>query len=329
MNKNQSTMKVCSLLPSGTEILFALGLGDQLIGITDLCDYPEETFHKRIVCRSKIDVNKLSSKQVDEAMHKILESGESPYELDSEWLSANSPDVILTQDLCYFCEIDSTTVHKHVHGFADMPEIVILNPKSLNDIFESIIQVGAACSQSTKAMNLVDALQQRVQNIRDNLSGDIKFPRVFSLEGINPLVIGGHWIPDLLQEGGGNQTLDPPGSPARRLEWQEIVNYAPEKLFIDLCSSDLNRQQREIPWLFNQPGWWDIPAVKSGEVYMIDHVYFSRPGPRIVIGLEIIAQLTHPGLFGGMVPPGTVMKFNPDEALSLSGTNIASSFHPY
>jgi len=325
----KSNMKICSLLPSGTEILFALGLGDQIIGITDLCDYPEATLNKRIVCRSKIDVNKLSSGQVDEAMHKILESGESPYELDSEWLSSNSPDVILTQDLCYFCEIDATTVHQHVHSITDMPEIVILNPKSLNEIFDSILQVGAACSQSTKAMNLVDELKQRVQNIIDHLSGDIKFPRVFSLEGINPLVIGGHWIPDLLQKGGGDQNLYPPGSPARRLEWQEIVNYAPEKLFIDLCSSDLKRHQREIPWLFDQPGWWDIPAVKSGEVYMIDHVYFSRPGPRIVIGLEIIAELTHPSLFSGMVPPRTVMKIDPNEALSSSGKNLASCFHPY
>ena len=322
-------MKICSLLPSGTEILFALGLGDQIIGITDLCDYPEATLNKRIVCRSKIDVNKLSSGQVDEAMHKILESGESPYELDSEWLSANSPDVILTQDLCYFCEIDATTVHQHVHSITDMPEIVILNPKSLNEIFDSILQVGAACSQSTKAINLVDELKQRVQNIIHHLSGDITFPKVFSLEGINPLVIGGHWIPDLLQKGGGDQNLYPPGSPARRLEWQEIVNYAPEKLFIDLCSSDLKRHQREIPWLFDQPGWWDIPAVKSGEVYMIDHVYFSRPGPRIVIGLEIIAELTHPSLFSGMVPPRTVMKIDPNEALSSSGKNLASCFHPY
>ena len=316
-------------MPSGTEILFALGLGDQIIGITDLCDYPEATLNKRIVCLSKIDVNKLSSGQVDEAMHKILESGESPYELDSEWLSANSPDVILTQDLCYFCEIDATTVQQHVHSITDMPEIVILNPKSLNEIFDSILQVGAACSQSTKAMNLVDELKQRVQNIIDHLSGDIKFPRVFSLEGINPLVIGGHWIPDLLQKGGGDQNLYPPGSPARRLEWQEIVNYAPEKLFIDLCSSDLKRHQREIPWLFDQPGWWDIPAVKSGEVYMIDHVYFSRPGPRIVIGLEIIAELTHPSLFSGMIPPRTVMKIDRNEALSSSGKNLASCFHPY
>ena len=322
-------MKICSLLPSGTEILFALGLGDEIIGITDLCDYPKETLHKRIVCRSKIDVNVLSSEQVDEAMHKLLESGEGPFELDSHWLVDHLPDVILTQDLCYFCEIDASTVHHHVDNIPDMPNVVILNPKTLHEILDSILQVGSACSQSRKAESLVNELKQRVQNIEDQFPDNLNRPKVFSLEGINPLVIGGHWIPDLLQRGGGQQTLSPPGSPARRVDWQEVVAYAPEKLFIDLCSSDLNRHQREIPWLFNQPGWWNIPAVKSGEVYMIDHVYFSRPGPRIVKGLEIISELTHPDLFHGMVPENTVLKLDPDKARSVPISNIESSFQPY
>ena len=322
-------MKICSLLPSGTEILFALGLEEQIIGITDLCDYPEETLDKRIVCRSKIDVNRLSSEQVDEAMHKLLESGESPFELDSNWLVDHPPDVILTQDLCYFCEIDASTVHEHVNNIPDIPDIVILNPKNLCEIFDSILQVGSACSLSRKAETLVNELKQRVQNIEDKFPNDLNRPKVFSLEGINPLVVGGHWIPDLLQRGGGEQTLFSAGSPARRIDWQEIVNYAPEKIFLDLCSSDLNRHQREIPWLFDQAECLDIPAVKSGEVYMIDHVYCSRPGPRIVTGLEIIAELTHPELFSGMVPPDTVLKLDPDEAQSSSSRNIASCFKPY
>ena len=322
-------MKICSLLPSGTEILFALGIGDQILGITDLCDYPKETLHKRIVCRSKIDVNELSSEQVDEAMHKLLESGESPFELDSDWLEDHAPDVILTQDLCYFCEIDASTVHEHVENIPDMPDVVILNPKNLSEIFDSILQVGSACRQPSKAKTLVNGLKQRVQNIEDKFPDDLKRPKVFSLEGINPLVIGGHWIPDLLQRAGGQQTLFSAGGPAQRIDWQEVVGYAPEKLFIDLCSSDLNRHQREIPWLFNQPDWWDIPAVKSGEVYMIDHVYFSRPGPRIVKGIEITAELTHPDLFHGMVPENTVLKLDPYKALSVPISNIASCFHPY
>ncbi len=322
-------MKICSLLPSGTEILFALGLGDQVIGVTDLCDYPPEAREKRIVCRSKIDVLALSSDQVEEMMHQILASGASPYELDQAWLEQHPPDVVLTQDLCYFCEIDAPTVNQALKGMPVPPEVVVLQPKTLEEILDSICQVGQTCGAPESANKLVAELQSRVEAVRKRLTSVAQLPRVFSLEGINPLVIGGHWIPDLLEIAGGRQSLYPAGCPATRLAWQEILNYAPEKLFIDLCSSDLNRHLSEIPWLANQEGWQELPAVKSGEVYLIDHVYFSCPGPRVVRGLEILAQLTHPDLFSGLVPPGTVMKLDPTRALTNGPQDVASYFLPY
>ena len=322
-------MKICSLLPSGTEILFALGLGDQVIGVSDLCDYPPEAREKRIVCRSKIDVLALSSDQVEEMMHRILASGESPYELDQPWLEQHAPDVVLTQDLCYFCEIDAPTVSRAVSSIPVPPDVVVLQPKTLEAIFDSIRQVGQTCGAPEPATNLVGVLQSRVEAVRKRLAPVAQRPRVFSLEGINPLVIGGHWIPDLLEIAGGRQSLYPAGCPATRLAWREILDYAPDKLFIDLCSSDLNRHLSEIPWLANQEGWQELPAVKSGEVYLIDHVYFSCPGPRVVQGLEILAQLTHPELFSGLVPPDTVMKLDPDRALSCGPQDVASCFLPY
>ena len=322
-------MKICSLLPSGTEILFALGLGDQVIGVTDLCDYPPEAREKRIVCRSKIDVLALSSDQVEEMMHQILASGESPYELDQAWLEQHPPDVVLTQDLCYFCEIDAPTVNQALQAIPVPPEVVVLQPKTLEEILASIRQVGQTCGVPESAANLVAELQSRVGVIQKKLAPVTQRPRVFSLEGINPLVIGGHWIPDLLQIAGGRQSLYPAGCPATRLPWREILDYAPEKLFIDLCSSDLNRHLNEIPWLANQEGWQELPAVKLGEVYLIDHVYFSCPGPRVVQGMEIIAQLTHPELFSGLVPPDTVMKLDPARASSRGPEDVASCFLPY
>ena len=322
-------MKICSLLPSGTEILFALGLGDQIIGLTDLCDYPAEAREKRIVCRSKIDVSALSSEQVEEMMHQILASGDSPYELDQAWLEQHPPDVVLTQDLCYFCEIDAPTVHQALKGIPVPPEVVVLQPKTLEEIFASIHQVGQVCGAPEQAANLVAELESRVEAVQTRLASVVQRPRVFSLEGINPLVIGGHWIPDLLEIAGGRQSLYPAGCPAARLEWREIQDYAPEKLFIDLCSSDLHRQLSEIPWLANQEAWQELPAIESGEVYLIDHVYFSCPGPRVVQGLEILAQLTHPDLFSGLVPPNTVMKLDPARALSRGPQDIASCFLPY
>jgi iron complex transport system substrate-binding protein len=149
---------------------------------------------------------------------------------------------------------------------------------------------------------------------------------VFSLEGINPIVIGGHWIPDLLELAGGRQELYPPGCPAARLKWDNVRAYSPEKLFIDLCSSDLSRQFREISWLAAQPGWNDLPAVQSGEVYLIDHVYFSCPGPRVVQGLEILAELTHPKAFSGQIPNNAVAKLDPQLARGCPAEKISRCF---
>ena len=322
-------MKICSLLPSGTEILFALGLGDQITGVSDLCDYPPEARAKPVVSRSKIDVSILSSDEVEREINRILAAGESPYELDQEWLLSHPPDVVLTQDLCYFCEVDANTVDQAVQGLASQPRVVVLQPKTIAGIFETISEVGEVCNAASAATALVDGLKQRVRFVEAALASSEYRPKVFSLEGINPIVIGGHWIPDLLERAGGARGPYLPGSPACRLDWQEIRNYAPDKLFIDLCSSDLARALREVPWLAAQEGWTEIPAVQSGEVYLIDHVYFSCPGPRVIDGLEILAQLTHPQLFSGMIPPKTVVKLDPVEAKDCPSGEIARCFHPF
>jgi iron complex transport system substrate-binding protein len=322
-------MKICSLLPSGTEILFALGLGEQVIGVTDLCDFPEEARNKPIVCRSKIDVSVLSSQQVDEEMRRIQSSGESPYELDQQWLLEHSPDVVLTQDLCYFCEVDAEVVNQAVRGISNQPQVVVLNPRTLEEIFQSICRVGEVCGARGEAEQLVKSLKDRADAIHHELASVASYPRVFSLEGINPLVIGGHWIPDLLQSAGAAQYPYPPGSPAARIPWQEVLEYAPEKLYIDLCSSDLDRHLREISWLAEQDGWHDLPAVQSGEVYLIDHVYFSRPGPRVVQGLEILAQLTHPEVFSGYIPANTVAKLEAAGFAGGSPGQLAEFFVPH
>jgi iron complex transport system substrate-binding protein len=320
-------MKICSLLPSGTEILYALGLGDQITGVSDLCDYPPQAADKPVVSRSKIDPSVLSSEEVEAAMIDLLRSGENPYEIDEDWLARESPDVILTQDLCHICEVDSGEVNTAVRGMEVQPRVVELNPRTFEDVLHSIEQVGAACNARGPAQELVASLRGRVRSITDNLGPEVRRPRVFSLEGVNPLVAGGHWIPDLLNLAGGDQALLPPGCPAKRLDWEEVRSYAPDKLYVDLCSSDIARGRREVPWLAAQPGWNDLPAVLAGEVYLIDHVYFSRPGPRIVEGIEILAQLTHPDRFTGMAPAGTVAKL--DAAAYRSGDDIGRCFSPF
>ena len=322
-------MKICSLLPSSTELLFALGLGDQVIGVSDLCDYPAEAKSKPVVCRSQVDASALSSDQVEERVLQLLAAGQSPYQLDQEWLLHHSPDVVLTQDLCYVCEVDAAEVNDAVRDMPSAPRVVVLQPRTLGEIFESFRQVGEACGAAEAATSLVGMFQQRTQAVTEALKHIVRRPRVFSLEGINPIVIGGHWIPELLTLGGGCQDAYLPGCPAARLPWEKVRAYAPEKLYIDLCSSDLARNLREVPWLAAQDGWADLPAVRSGEVYLIDHVYFSRPGPRIVQGLEILAQLTHPDIFSGLIPTHVVAKLDPALAADCPPQRIADCFRPF
>ena len=323
-------MKICCLLPSGAEILYALGLDDGIIGVSDLCDYPPEILQtKAVVSRSKVDPSVMSSEEVEAALRDIMSRGESPYELDYEWLARELPDIIFTQDLCHICEIDAGEVNLAVRGMSVQPKVVVLQPRTIGDILDSITEVGEVCGVPERASELVRSLRDRVDAVVTKARAAPSRPSVFSLEGVNPLVAGGHWIPDMLQMAGGEITALEPGCNARRLEWHEVLDAAPEKLFVDLCSSDVARHLREAPWLAAQEGWRSIPAVAAGEVYLIDHAYFSCPGPRVVDGLEILAQLTHPELFSGMVPPGAVVKLDADAAALRAPEDIAQCFYPY
>lgn len=322
-------MKICSLLPSGTEILFALGLEEQIAGVSDLCDFPDGARSIPVVSRSRVDPSVLSSEEVEAAMVDLLTRGENPYELDQEWLVRESPDVILTQDLCHVCEVDAGQVTGVVAGMEVQPEVVVLQPRTFDDVLESFLQVGIACGAEAQAAQMVASMTERVKAIEDRLPSAGDRPKVFSLEGINPLVVGGHWIPDMLTLAGGNQGLFAPGCSAARLDWEQVRDYDPDKLFVDLCSSDLARNLREVPWLEAQAGWRDLAAVKNGEVYLIDHSYFSRPGPRIIEGLEILAQLTHPRIFDGLVPPRSVVKLDGRRYIDAPAGGLAGYFSPY
>ena len=323
-------MRICSLLPSGTEILFALGLGDHIIGVTDLCDYPPAALDKRVVCRSRIDPSTMSSEEVEAEMHCILAAGESPYDLDVDWLRNAAPEVVLTQDLCYFCEVDAGTVRRAVEPIPVPPRVLNLNPRTLDEILDGFLEVGQACQMPIRAAEFVSGLRARIDAVTAAISDVAHRPTVFSLEGVNPLVIGGHWVTDLMLTAGGRlPERFIPGCPAERIEWTEVVAAAPEKLFVDLCSSDLARGRREIPWLAAQPGWDELPAVCSGEVYLIDHSTLSRPGPRVVDGLEAVAQLTHPDRFNGHIPDGMALKLDVALASQLPTEQIGDAFLPW
>jgi ABC-type Fe3+-hydroxamate transport system substrate-binding protein len=180
-----------------------------------------------------------------------------------------------------------------------------------------------------QACVLVASLQARVHAVATQAARAQHRPRLLSLEGVNPLVAGGHWIPELKILAGGRDDLFSPGCPAQRLEWATIRDYDPEILVITPCSSGLERSLREFHYLAAQDGWWELQAVRTREVYVIEHDYFSRPGPRIVIGLEILAQIVHPELFSDMIPASTALKLDLPPGCTCPPAALAGYFRPY
>jgi len=322
-------MKICSLLPSGTEIVFALGLGDQLVGVSDLCDYPPEAKHKPVVSRSLIDTSVLSSAEVDAKMRALRAAGTSPFYIEAAMLHEEAPDLVLTQDTCDICDATAVDVQRALDGIRPLPQLLILSPRTVSEILASITAVGQAAGAQGCARTLVTSLEARIQAVASQAAHAHHRPRLVSLEGVNPLVAGGHWIPELKILAGGRDDLFSPGCPAQRLAWTTIRDYDPEILVITPCSSGLERSLREVCYLVEQDGWWELQAVRAREVYVIDHDYFSRPGPRIVMGLEILAQVVHPELFCDMIPVATALKLALPTGYTCPPAALARYFRPY
>jgi len=309
--------------------VFALGLGDQLVGVSDLCDYPPEAQQKPVVSRSLIDTTMLSSAEVDAKMRSLRVAGASPFHIEAAVLHQEAPDVVLTQDTCDICDATAVDVQRALDGIQPPPHMLILSPRTVSEIFESITAVGQAAGAQDHARTLVAALEARVHAVASKAAHARRRPRLVSLEGVNPLVAGGHWIPELKTLAGGRDDLFSPGCPAQRLAWTTIRDYDPEILVITPCSSGLQRSLREVDYLVEQDGWWDLQAVQARQVYVIEHDYFSRPGPRIVTGLEILAQVVHPELFHGMIPAATALKLELPPGCTCPPAALAGYFRPY
>jgi iron complex transport system substrate-binding protein len=309
--------------------VFALGLGDQLVGVSDLCDYPPEAQLKPVVSRSRIDTSVLSSAEVEARMRAILAAGESPFHIETALLQQLQPDLVLTQDTCAICDATAADVQRALDGVQPAPEVLVLSPRTVPEILASITAVGKAAGALDQARALVAVLEARIHAVATRAAQARYRPRLLSIEGITPLVAGGHWIPELKLLAGGRDELFSPGCAAQRLAWTTIRDDDPEVLVITPCSSGLERSLRELHVLAEQDGWWDLQAVRRREVYVVEHDYFSRPGPRLVIGLEILAQIVHPDLFHGLIPAATTLKLALPAGHTCAPAALATYFRPY
>lgn len=291
-------MKIVSLLPSATEIVCALGLADSLLAVTHECDYPSVVLAKPRITRSRLEPN-LSSGAIDEAVRSQLDSdAHSLYTIDRKLLARIAPDLVITQKLCEVCAVNYDDVLDAVAELPRPPEVMNLEPMSLGDVFDDILRVGEAARRPRAAQMLVRQLEARVEEVRLTAEQAKTQPRVGFLEWIDPLFCGGHWNPELVELAGGIDGLGRLGQPSVRIEWEQVRELAPEVLVISCCGFSAARASEDLAILEAQPGWDSLPAVQAGRVHVVDGAsYFSRPGPRLVDSLEMLASFVHPELF--------------------------------
>ncbi len=296
-------MRVVSLLPAATEIVAALGLSDSLVGVSHECDYPPEVNEKPRVTRCEIHGKGLPSAEVDRWVNARLSSKGTLYTIDEPLLRRLEPDVIVTQQLCDVCAIDYASVVATANSLPRKPQIVNLSPSSLADIFDDIRRVAAALGVAARGDALVDSLARRVEAVRSRASGALSRFRCVHLEWIDPPFCGGHWNPELIEIAGGIDPVGRKGAPSVRIPWSRIVDARPEILILACCGYEVERIVADARILQTYPSWRSLPAVRSGRVYAVNgSAYFSRPGPRVVSSLELLAHIIHPRLFAGYFP---------------------------
>lgn len=302
-------MKVVSLLPSGTEILFALGLDDEIVGVSQECDYPPAARTKPQVSTTVIDPTSMSAGAIDAVVMNHMKEGGSLYHLDAAKIESLAPDVIVTQSLCKVCAASIEDVNAVASRLPHTPKIVSLEPRDLKGVLAAIETVGAETGRGAEARDLVESLRARLLAVETATWDLERVPTVACLEWFDPLFNAGHWVPDMVELAGGGDVLSVPGKPSVRIEWRDIETAAPEVLVLMPCGFGVDRAVAESSLLTRLPGWPDLPAVRTGRVYAVDaSSYFSRPGPRLVEGVEMLAHILHPDEFPGEWPKTALLR---------------------
>ncbi len=282
-----TSARIVSFLPSAT-----------LVGITHECDYPPEIEGKPVVVRNVLPIETMSQPEIDAAVTQRMRDGLSLYQVDEKLLQRLAPDIIVTQDLCQVCAPSGNEVTQALNLLPKKPQILWLTPKSLEEIFDNLRELGEATGRVKEAEVLIASGRARLEKIATATRKLSHRPRVFCMEWLDPVYCSGHWMPEMVEIAGGIDVLARKGTDSVRIPWNDVLEWAPEVLIITPCGFNLDRVIELTPLLFNYPGWSELPAVRDGRLYAVDaNSYFARPGPRVVEGTELLAHLIHPDLF--------------------------------
>jgi len=287
-------MRIVSLLPSATEILFALGFDKEIVGVSHECDFPARARAKRVVIHSRLP-HDASPSEIDRLVREYVSRGESLYSVDAEALGELAPDLIITQDLCQVCAASPDDLATTLARFPQLPEVLCLNPQDLGDVWRDILWVGEATCRGHEAEALLKKIGARLGELESQLNGMEHRPSVAVLEWLEPFYVAGHWVPEMIEVAGGKDVLGKKGTPSFRITAEDVIDAAPEILFIAQCGYSAQQARDEYRRMSFPEEWNAIPAVRNSRVYAMDASgYFSRPGPRLISGIEALAKILHP-----------------------------------
>jgi iron complex transport system substrate-binding protein len=293
MNKS----RIVSFLPAATEMIYALGAADRLVGVSHECDFPPAARNKPIVVRPALPLEKMGLRQIDEAVSERLRNGESLYQIDEKLLAALQPDCIVTQNLCQVCAPSGNELSAAIRALRPVPEVLYLTPRSLNEVLQNLQDVGRMIGCEDEARRMVGEARERLRKISERARKN-KPVRVFFMEWADPIYCGGHWVPEMIEIAGGVDELARKGKDSVRTAWEEVVKSQPEVLILSPCGFNAEGARAQVSFLHGLPDWKALPAVRANRVYAVDaNAYFARPGPRVVGGTQLLAHLFHPELF--------------------------------
>jgi iron complex transport system substrate-binding protein len=303
-------VRIVSLLPSATEIVCAIGLGDDLVGVTHECDWPPEVAGKAVVTRSTHDLAAAGSREIHNLVTAAMHGGSSLYELDEAALEALKPDLILTQELCKVCAVSYREVNEVARAIDADITVVSLEPTSIEGILNSISTVGAMTESEDAALDLVENLRGRLgaveKVVQERRDAGIRSPRVIGVEWLDPPFTTGHWVPEQIQRAGGWEVLGEAGKASVETRWSAVVDLEPEMLVLMPCGYHLAETLADWERTPRPMAWREIEAVRRGQVFAVDgSAYFSRPGPRVIDGIELLAEIFDPDAFVDAAPPGS------------------------
>jgi iron complex transport system substrate-binding protein len=302
--------RIVSFLPSATEILYELGVGDKIVGVTHECNYPEQAKSKPRVIHSSFDPDTMTSQEIDNKVVDLMHSGKDIYILDDEILKKANPDLIVAQGICEVCSPYTKEISRAVTILDNKPEVLILEPRNLEDILQNILDVANKVSKLKEGQSFVDSLKKRITSVQEKPKKSR--PKVLCIEWLDPLFTAGHWVPQLVEMAGGINGISSTGDQSYRMEIDETIKFDPDIIVLMPCGFDVKRTISEYEKLANNIQWKSLAAVKNNQIYAVNaNEYFSKPGPRTVTGLEILAKIIHPELFPDLkIPDDSFQKIN-------------------